>query len=334
MLDLGDHPPHSQFLSEVELCKRFKVNPITARKAVSRLVENGRLYKVHRSGTFVSPPPRNRLVLLITTDTQESKIGCLTSVAAKYPDLQWQELYIADLRPHVSDIKHVYPKLIGALFVRDLPNCLDVMEALQKQGVAVCFCGSDVHAPYLENTHSVLCRESDLIGMALQHLHERGCRRFGSVGTTMWPAFAAREKALREWSEDAGIPVKEANILSMQMSDLKDPLICSERIKEYLLNSDFDADGVFCANDEIAANFVQVALAVGVKIPKQMKVITTDDNDRFTHKILPQISAVRLPIDLDIQEGLKLLSAESLPEGVYERRWSDIHLIPRQSTEK
>lgn len=334
MLDLGDHPPHSQFLTEVELCKRFNVNPITARKAVGRLVEQGRLYKVHRSGTFVSPPPRNRLVLLVTTNTQESKIGCLTPVAAKYPDLQWQELYIGDLRPHVSDIKHVYPKLIGALFVRDLPNCLDVMEALQKQGVAVCFCGSDVHAPFLENTHSVLCRESDLIEMSLRHLHENGCRRLGSVGTTDWPAFAARENAIREWCEANDIPVKEANILSMQMNDLMDPLICYERIKEYLLNPDFDADGIFCANDEVASNFVQAAMAVGVKIPKHLKVITTDDNDRFTDKIFPQISAVRLPIDLDIQEGLKLLSSKSLPPGVYERRCSDIHLIPRQSTEK
>ena len=332
MLDLGDHPPHSQFLTEVELCKRFNVNPITARKAVGRLVEQGRLYKVHRSGTFVSPPPRNRLVLLITTDPQESKIGCLTPVAAKYPDLQWQELYIDDLRPHVSDIKHVYPKLIGALFVRDLPNCRDVMEELKNQGVAVCFCGSDVHAPYLENTHSVLCRESDLIGMALEHLRDRGCSRIGSIGTTEWAAFAAREKAIREWGKANGMPIKEANIMSTHFSDLMNPLICHEKIKDHLLNPDFDADGVFCANDEVAANFVQVALAVGIKIPKQLKVITTDDNDRISVRIFPQISAVRLPIDLDIQTGLKLLSTESLPPGVCEKKFTDLHLVPRQST--
>lgn len=332
LLNLDEYTPHSQFLSEVELCNRFEVNPITARKAVDSLVSKGLLYKVHRSGTFVSPPSRNRLVLLVTTNTQSPKIGCLTPVAAKYPDLQWQELFIGDLRPHVSDIKHVYPKLIGALFVRDLPNCMDVVSELQRQGVPVCFCGSDIHAPFLEKTHAVLCKESDLVDLALRHLYDRGCRNLGLVGTTEWPAFLARGSAMQEWCQKARLPLKKSNLISLPLEVFNDSLACYESLKEILSKGDFDADGVFCVNDELTACFVQAALANGIKVPEQMKIVTTDDNDRITNKVFPQISAVRLPIDLDIQQGLSILSSETSAGSVYERRFSDIHLIQRQST--
>lgn len=48
--------PYEQVPSEAELCKRFDVSRMTARKALDRLVGDGMLFRQAGKGTFVAPP--------------------------------------------------------------------------------------------------------------------------------------------------------------------------------------------------------------------------------------------------------------------------------------
>ena len=48
--------PYQQVPSEAELCKRFDVSRMTARKALDRLVGDGVLFRRPGKGTFVAPP--------------------------------------------------------------------------------------------------------------------------------------------------------------------------------------------------------------------------------------------------------------------------------------
>ncbi len=52
--------PHQQLPSERNLCEMWNVNRVTLRTAIRRLTEEGKLYSVKGSGTFVAPPKLER----------------------------------------------------------------------------------------------------------------------------------------------------------------------------------------------------------------------------------------------------------------------------------
>ncbi|RKX36150.1 MAG: hypothetical protein DRP71_01380 [Verrucomicrobia bacterium] len=324
--------PHSAFLSEVELCERFKVNVATARKAVRNLEEEGLLYKIHRKGTFVSPPSRNKLILFVTTSRSFSTVGRVTPVASKYPTFQWLELPVDDLRPIMADIRHVFPRLKGVLFVRDLPGCIDVIRGVQTQGIPTFFYGSEAHTPFLDMTHSLLYRESEMSAMVMDHLKACGCRNIGFLGTDELVVFSARHEFFRKWMGENGFQIKLANVINLPREILFDPRKSFDEVSRRLKAKDFDADGIFCANENCSAVFVQAATALGIKIPTRMKVAGIEDDGIITERIYPQPTSVRIPFDEDVRESFRILTELIDDDEAITRRWSKHYLIKRQST--
>lgn len=323
---------HSPFLSEMELSDRYRVNVGTVQKVLRNLEAEGLLYKIHRRGTFVAPPARIRQIVIVPTSSDYSIVGHLTSAFARYPNYQWLEVGVGDVRPHIADIRHVFPRLAGAMFVRDLPRSLDVIRGFQNQGVPTLFYGSDAHAPLLERTTAFLYRESGIIGLCLDHLLEKESTRFGFVGSDQWPAFCARHEHFRKWMFDHGLELDLGNFLDLPGNALHDAQARFDIIKEWIRSKRFTADAVLCANDQIATVFVQAALASGMRIPEQLKVVAIEDTDSLSSRTFPQVTAVRIPFESDVHQALDTISRmEDYSERIF-RKWSEPYLIERSST--
>ncbi|WOO43582.1 substrate-binding domain-containing protein [Rubellicoccus peritrichatus] len=332
ILAKGNLKPHSSFLSEVEMSERFGVNVATARKAVDRLVQDGLLYKLHRKGTFVAPPARNRLFIVAMTNPNYSCIGKLTPVADRYPNLHWQELVIDTLRSNLKDLKLVFPNLEGALFVRDFPKCVDVMQGFSEKAIPTFFYGSDTHEPLLGNTHALLYREEDIVNMALNHLKEQGVKRIDCMGSSGWAASRARMEFYQKWVKANGYPMESEMIFDTMHQPSGDTMARYSLLKKRFASKSYKSDGFFVTGNELPV-VIQAALAAGLRVPEDLKVVGIEDDEDMALTLFPRPTAVRIPFTEDIQTGFKLLSdlrGKQPKEPIMQ--WSQPYLIKRQST--
>jgi GntR family transcriptional regulator len=70
---IRDLPPHTPLASESQLSSEFGVSRMTARGAVTRLVNAGLVYRESGRGTFVAPPPSNRRAESLVRFTEQMR---------------------------------------------------------------------------------------------------------------------------------------------------------------------------------------------------------------------------------------------------------------------
>lgn len=63
--------PHTQFLSEAELCERFGVSRTVVRQALLGLERDGLIYRAKGRGSFVAPPKLRQQITELTSFTQD-----------------------------------------------------------------------------------------------------------------------------------------------------------------------------------------------------------------------------------------------------------------------
>lgn len=71
MIEEGELKPGNRIPSETELCERYGISRITARKAIDDLAREGYLQKVPGKGTFVSTPKIVEKLGLLVTFTED-----------------------------------------------------------------------------------------------------------------------------------------------------------------------------------------------------------------------------------------------------------------------
>ncbi len=142
-VDTGEWKPGMQLPSERVLCDDLNISRITVRQAISELVTEGRLYRVHGRGTFVSDQkiqqglnrltgftqdikargqePSARVLDLQLTDAPTAVIHAL-KLKANTPAIRLQRLRLADGEPLAVETAWLNDKLCHPLLDLDLEN--------------------------------------------------------------------------------------------------------------------------------------------------------------------------------------------------------------------
>lgn len=72
-INKGDLKPGDRIESEEKLAKQYEISRMTARHAVTQLVTDGQLYRVHGKGTFVCKPRVEKSVATLTSFADDMK---------------------------------------------------------------------------------------------------------------------------------------------------------------------------------------------------------------------------------------------------------------------
>ena len=112
---------------------------------------------------------------------------------------------------------------------------------------------------------------------AAEFLAERGCVRPGFIGETSPHAFGvnATEERLQGFKfywANKGIVIPDEHVWVGDFSEGR----VDEGISRFFSQKDMP-DGIFCSSDMIAARFIRLALAKGISVPRDVRVIGFDN---------------------------------------------------------
>ena len=325
----GDRLP-----SEAELVLRFGASRITVGRAVRDLQLAGLVDRRAGSGTYVraaEAPAGSHSFGLLIPDLGETEIfepicqGMMASPLARAHALVWGSSTAGGKEDRAWDLcrQYVERKVSGVFFAplertpgKDEVN-RRIAAALDAAGIPVVLLDRTV-VPYPGRGHH------DLVGIdnrragyvITEHLLRQGARRLAFVGVPDAAATVdARAAGFREALYASDVPVEPRLAQRLDPGD-------SDRVRALI--DEIRPDGVVCANDRVAARLMQTLLALGVSIPRDVRLVGVDDLEYASLLPVPlttlrqptrQIGAAALAAMLDRAAGSDLPPRDILLHG-------------------
>jgi len=285
--------------SEADLVKQFGASRITVGRAVRDLRQAGLVERRAGSGTYVRAAGSEMVegglsFGLLIPDLGQTEIfepichGMADSPQGAEHALLWGNAFAADASRSAADRawqtcqQYIARKVSGVFFAPldfsplvpgDVGDEMNhrIVEAFEKARIPVVLLDRDyVHYP----RRSAL----DLVGIdnwrtsftATEHLLRAGCRRIVFLSSSMRGASTVEERisGYREALFTNGVPVDAALVQRLSFEDEDAIAQVMERLRP---------DAFLCVNDRTAGRLMQGLLALGLRIPHDVRVMGMDD---------------------------------------------------------
>lgn len=313
-----------KILSQNQLAKIFKVNPLTARKALDELAAVGELYRVKGKGTFVGPAPESTPLLeaclvlpgdeltdpkrnpecwhivqdIFKAFMHNTASGDIFSTMTYSPDDD-----IAILKPALDKFKAVF--FLGEL---EFPRLINQIIEQGKPRVVLLQCLSDCELPCLRITSD----EFEGTRKAIHFLANSGYRKIAFLGSSLRDE---KFDGYRQGLEDYGIGFSEALVvrgLNSQNDGFRGASVLMGRNEEY--------DAVFVDTDLKAVDVVDYFRVQGIRVPDDLGVMGYDGVDNLVNRP-PYLTTVRILYDEIVRQAILKVTdkqnADSFAEIVY-----------------
>jgi GntR family transcriptional regulator of arabinose operon len=350
--------PEDQIPSESELANQFRVSRITIRGAISKLIEDGIIFRIQGKGTFIASnvdfipaaynfkEDNNKMIaylmprldnfitanLLSGVESEISKHGysLLFRKTQDSKEIETQtlqemvELGVKGIIVYPVAGEH-YNEEILKLTLNHFP--LVVVDRYLRGIETNCVCADNIEG----------ARQS------VAHLIELGHHKIGFISSNLQPTtsmddrWIGYERALIEH----GIPVENRlQLLQMDMKrvnsifkDGKADEECKNKLITFLkANSDITA--LFAANSAIGLSIMEAVRELGILIPNDLSVISFDDYEASTFSAIPPTCISQQEFELGTEAGKLLISILNNPKQERQKIITPVKLIVRSSTGK
>jgi DNA-binding LacI/PurR family transcriptional regulator len=308
----GRFAPSGRLPSEAQLVRRFAVSRPTVGRALRELQDQGLIERRVGSGTFVRPATpgpasgRREFGLMIpglgTTEVFEAICGELAGLARVH---EYGLLWGSGTRPGADQGSSVHEveqwceqfikrEVSGVFFApfEGVPHQAEVnqrlAERLRKTGIAVVLLDRDLGQFPTRSEYDLCGVDNFAGGYALaEHLVKLGCRRPAFVMRPLSPSTASgRVAGVREAMLDQGLAISPRLVRTGQPDD---PAFVEE------LTADGQIDAAICVNDQTAALLMRSLERVGVRVPRDVRVVGFDDL-RFAALLSVPLTTIHHPV--------------------------------------
>jgi GntR family transcriptional regulator of arabinose operon len=332
----GEIKQYERLPAERELAKQHNVSYMTARRAVTEMVEEGLLERRGREGTYVRPYGASRLstttlhVICHEFDTSDIKAFLRLSVR-ECEKRGWKHHSIrfspSNERVAIRAMQEKDELTLVLGIGLDLKGALG--DAMQKANGRVVLIGNrldEVGVP------SVLADDAQAIRLAMQRLHEAGHTKIAMVSDR--PSYAIDRVQIATWRSALG-PLantshKNLIVVNTAPHASKIESTCAS-VKAYY-ESGGDATAIITLRDEMAVATLYACRMLGRSVPEHVSLINSGNSSLMgvTH---PTVTCIDVRLDSHIEQAMQFL--ENALAGTLsptdKLRLIDPHLVERES---
>lgn len=281
----------SKIPSEMDLCKDYSVSRHTVRQAISELVNEGYLVKIHGSGTYVSDSYLNN-----TTIKDKKTIGIITTYLSDYifPSIirgiekelseHQYSLMLASTHNNVENERKNLTNMISQnvdgliieptksnLLNQNLNYYLDIADSRTPLLM--------LHAAYEElQTPYIAMDDQGASKMATEHLIELGHSKIAIITKADDLQGKNRLIGFINALQEAKMSYEDDYII---LFDTEDKSELPNKITK-LIQSDNLPTAIVCYNDQIAFNTIKLLESLGVSVPDDISIVSHDDSPLST----------------------------------------------------
>jgi len=324
----GEYTVGQKLPGERTLATQFGISYMTARRAVSELVELGLLDRRPWEGLFVTAArvtePNNSGNLtnghhnldishttgvatttlnVFTIGHEPPHVNTLKRLASKYADSRgWFTRYVRI--DHPGDEHAIGCILNGGLSLLIIPDDATmrgrVGEAVQRANGRAVLIGNR-----MDNlgVPSVLADDTQAIGLAIQHLRRHGHTRIGMLCDYINHPVTSVQVAKWRSSFAAECPSKE---LEQRLIVVDTPRFecptqnAYQRVGEYLRDRPGAITALVCTGDESAVAAMSACRDAGLSVPEGMSIVVSGDSSLAAH-CNPALTCIDVNLELHVQ---------------------------------
>ncbi len=286
----GKYQPGQKFPSEAALVQQFGTSRITIGHALRDLTQRGLVERIAGSGTYVrhSRTTESSLLFgLLIPDLGRTEIfepicrGIAAAPHASRHALLWGHTSPdhASAEEQALELcgQYIERRVSGVFFApietgaRVQETNLKVVSQLERARIPIVLLDRCV-MPYPQRSdHDLVGIDNRRAGyMATDHLLKLGVRRIGFVAFSGGaPTLEARIAGFREALLANGVALHRGPVCRLDA-------ITEASVRQLLGNKE-DGSAFVCANDRTAGQLMQVLLALGCRIPKDVRIVGIDD---------------------------------------------------------
>lgn len=292
--------PGDRLYSENELCDMFSLSRQTVRRAVRILEEEGLATRVRGSGTYIAEPRedlsrRSGRIAVVSTyvdsyifsriiqgmESELSGHGYSVQISFTGNRLDKEKLVLED----ILEGNGVAGIIVEAT-KSGLPNPnLDLYRRIQERKIPMIF--FNAFYPELEAPHVALNDERAAY-KAVKYLTGRGHRQIGAILKLDDGQGRLRYLGYLKAMEEANLPAEDARIVWLDSYEMQQISLCADRFWNRLES----CTALFCYNDQVAFQLIQLLTERGIRVPEDVSVISIDDSDLAR---LSQVPITSLP---------------------------------------
>lgn len=328
---------HGQRLpAERELAKSFGVSHMTARQAITQLVEAELVERRLGSGIYVSLNSRRRLatqvVNIICQEYENSLSSSFLRVCSRMIEARgWEgnivRLHASHERTAIRLLESGEPAVI---FVQEPSLHGRFGEALRKNAGKAVLVGNRLDA---EGIPSVLADNADAIESLVRHLKDRGHRDIAIVSDH--PGEYIDNSLLEAWRQSLGEDTAnlDQRIIAVNTPRFECPgPFTYDAVRSYLEAHGDEISALICLSDELALASLKACRDVGRPVPEKLSLVCTIDSMLMAYSH-PPVTSINVNMEDHIELALTLVG--KIIEGELGKgdllRVASTRLVERQS---
>ena len=279
--------PNQKLYSENELKEMFGFSRQTVRHAIGVLEQEGIVRRVKGSGTYINDIrllnlERRSKIMVVTTYVDSYIFPRTIQGIENVLTEQGYSIQIAFTNNQNSKEKIILEDIISRDEVAGIimettksgipnPN-LYLYKEIRKRRIPILFINSfysSLKIPHISLNDRIAGKN------ATKHLIEMGHKRIGGIFKLDDGQGHQRYTGYLEAMNEAKLEIDDSRILWIDTEDIRDLSRCIERIQDRMES----CTGLFCYNDQVACDLIELLKKQGILIPEDISIVSVDDSD-------------------------------------------------------